>query len=184
MAEVVRDLLRSFYPAYSKQGHLELIDHDCVQLAFACLQGWELHSLSGQSAWAFDHPHSQTLFPSCSSRVFCISVCSWCPFSFHWSLLRKAYLHLLYSTHLVFIPVVKLPHAFPSPGGAVPALSDSYMTDVPNLSSSLCYFTGLVTSCLGGFLICWGAYNPPLPDSAEQREGITSLDLLTRLCLV
>lgn len=50
MVEVVRDIWRSFGPrSLLKQGHLEQIAQNHVQMAFQCLQGWRFHILSGQA---------------------------------------------------------------------------------------------------------------------------------------
>ena len=64
MVEVGRDLWRSFGPTpLLKQGHVEGVAQDCVQMAFEYLQGWRLHNLSGQPVPVLSHPHSEKVFP-------------------------------------------------------------------------------------------------------------------------
>jgi len=56
MGEVGGDLWRSYSPIpLLKQGHLELVAQDHVQVAFDCLQEWRLHNLSGQPVAVFTH---------------------------------------------------------------------------------------------------------------------------------
>jgi len=64
MVEVGKDLWRSSSPTPQlKQGPLEPFAQDYVQSAFELLQGWRLHSLSGQLVPVLDHPHSKKMFP-------------------------------------------------------------------------------------------------------------------------
>jgi len=58
MVEVGSDLWRSSCPALLlKQGHLEQVAHDHVQMAFEYLQRWRLHNLSEQPVPVLGHPH-------------------------------------------------------------------------------------------------------------------------------
>ena len=64
MAEVGRGLWRSPGPmCLLKQGLLEWVTQDHVQMAFEYLQGWRLHSLIGQPLPVLSHPHSKGVFP-------------------------------------------------------------------------------------------------------------------------
>jgi len=45
-----------------KQGHLELIAQDHVQVAFECLQGQRLHIISGQPVLVLSHPRYCEVF--------------------------------------------------------------------------------------------------------------------------
>ena len=63
MAEVRRDLWRSSGPTLLlKQGHLELVAQDYIQMAFEYLQQWRLRNLSGQPMTVLCHPHSKNVF--------------------------------------------------------------------------------------------------------------------------
>jgi len=46
-----------------KQGHVDPAAQEHVQMAFAYLQGWRLHHLSGQPVAVLGHPHSEKVFP-------------------------------------------------------------------------------------------------------------------------
>ena len=46
-----------------KQGLLQLVAQEHVQMAFEHLQGWRLHNLSGQPVPVLGHPHSEKVFP-------------------------------------------------------------------------------------------------------------------------
>lgn len=60
MAEVERDALRSSSPtSLLKQGQLEQVAHDHVQLGFECLHRWRFYNLSRQAVPVFDHPQSK-----------------------------------------------------------------------------------------------------------------------------
>ena len=62
--EVGRDLWRSSRPnPLLKQGHLQLVVQDCVQVASEYLQGRRLHTLLGQPVPVASHPHSFSLCP-------------------------------------------------------------------------------------------------------------------------
>lgn len=64
MVEVGRDLWRSSCPALLlKQGHLEPVAQDHVQMAFEYLQGWRLDNFSGQPVPVLGHPYSEKVFP-------------------------------------------------------------------------------------------------------------------------
>ena len=64
MVEVGRDLWRSSCLApLLKQGHLELVAQDHVQMVFEYLQGGRLHNPSGQPLPALSHPHRKKVFP-------------------------------------------------------------------------------------------------------------------------
>jgi len=59
-----RDLWTSSGPIpLLKQGHLEPVARDHVQVAFEYLQGWRLHSLSLQPVPVLGHPHMDKVFP-------------------------------------------------------------------------------------------------------------------------
>jgi len=45
-----------------KQGHLELISQDRVQMAFEYLQGGRPHNTFGQPVPVLGHPHSKEVF--------------------------------------------------------------------------------------------------------------------------
>uniref|UniRef100_A0A8B9Q4U4 Transmembrane protein 19 n=1 Tax=Apteryx owenii TaxID=8824 RepID=A0A8B9Q4U4_APTOW len=61
--EFGRDLWRSSSPTLLlKQGHLEHVAQDPVQVGFEYLQGWRLHNLSGQPVPVLCHPHSKEVF--------------------------------------------------------------------------------------------------------------------------
>jgi len=45
-----------------KQGHLELLAQDHVQVASEYLQGWRLQRLSGQPVPVLGHPHNEKVF--------------------------------------------------------------------------------------------------------------------------
>ena len=62
MVEVGRELWRSSGPIpLLKQGHLQLVVQDHVQMDVEYLQGWRLHNLSEQSGAVLGHPHSEKL---------------------------------------------------------------------------------------------------------------------------
>jgi len=64
MVQVGRQLYRQSCPTpVLKQGHLEPVVQDSVQLAFKYLQGWRLHNPSGQPLPLLSHPHSEKVFP-------------------------------------------------------------------------------------------------------------------------
>ena len=64
MVEVERDLLKSPAPTHLlKQGHLELVAQDHVQMAFKYLQVWRLDSLPGQPVPVLTHLHSERGLP-------------------------------------------------------------------------------------------------------------------------
>jgi len=46
-----------------KQGHLQPVVQDCIQITFDYLQGWRLHNLPGQPVPLLSHPHSGEVFP-------------------------------------------------------------------------------------------------------------------------
>ena len=63
VVEVGRHLLSSSSPnALLKQGQLQQVAQDYVQSGFEYLQGWRLHSLSGQPVPVFDHPFGKKVF--------------------------------------------------------------------------------------------------------------------------
>lgn len=49
-------------PHCSKQGHLERVAQEHMQLSFEILQGWGFHNNSGQSVSMFDQPYSKKAF--------------------------------------------------------------------------------------------------------------------------
>jgi len=49
-------------PSLLNQGHLQLVAQDSVCMAFKHLQGWRLHSHSGQPVPVLGHPHSENVF--------------------------------------------------------------------------------------------------------------------------
>lgn len=60
MVEVSRDLLRSSGPnTLLKQGHLEMVAQDRVQMASEDLQGLRLHNTSEQPVPVLKHPHNK-----------------------------------------------------------------------------------------------------------------------------
>jgi len=64
MGEFQRDLGRAFCPSpLLKQGQLQPIAQDHLQVAFGYLQGWRLHHLSGQPMPVLSHPHFEEVFP-------------------------------------------------------------------------------------------------------------------------
>ena len=64
MGETGGDLWRSSGPTpVLKQGHLEQVAQDCIQMAFQYLQGWRLHNLSGQPVPVLGHSPSKKVFP-------------------------------------------------------------------------------------------------------------------------
>ena len=86
MAEVGRDLWRSSSPTpLPKQGHLERIAQDCVQMAFEYLQGWRLHKVCGQPVPLLGHPHSEKVFPHVQEEppVFHFVPIASCPVTGH-----------------------------------------------------------------------------------------------------
>jgi len=46
-----------------KQGHLDPIAQNCVQMASEYVQEWRLHSFSGQPVPVLSHPHGEKMFP-------------------------------------------------------------------------------------------------------------------------
>ena len=63
LVEVCRDLSRSCSPTpMLKQGQLEQVAQDHVQLGFEYLHWWRLRSLSGQPMPVFYHPHRKKVF--------------------------------------------------------------------------------------------------------------------------
>ena len=63
LVEVGQDLWTSSGPTpLLRQGHLEPVAQDRVQVAFEYLQGGRLHNLSGQPVPVLSHPHSKTVF--------------------------------------------------------------------------------------------------------------------------
>jgi len=64
MVEVGRDLWRATaLISLLKQGHLELVAQDHVQMASAYLHGYRLHGLSGKPVSMLSHLHSEKVFP-------------------------------------------------------------------------------------------------------------------------
>jgi len=64
MDEIERELCRSSGPTLLlKQGLLLLATQEGVQTAFEYLQGWRLHSLSGQLVPVVGHPYSKKVLP-------------------------------------------------------------------------------------------------------------------------
>lgn len=60
---VARNLQRlSVWIPLLRQGQLELVAQDHVQLSYKCLQGWRLHNPSGQSISMFEHLHNRHFF--------------------------------------------------------------------------------------------------------------------------
>jgi len=70
-----------------KQGHLEPVAQDHVQMAFENLQGWRLHNLLGLPVPVVSH--------LCSEKTSCISVFAHCLWSCHRAPLGSAGLHFL-----------------------------------------------------------------------------------------
>lgn len=63
MAGVKRDLWRSPSPTtLLKQGSLEQVAQNHVQIAFEYLQGWKLQNLPGQHVPMLSHPHTEKVF--------------------------------------------------------------------------------------------------------------------------
>jgi len=63
MVDIGRDLWRSFGPtALLKQGHLEQVAQDHVQMAFEYLQAGRIHNLPGQPLPVLGHPHNKKVF--------------------------------------------------------------------------------------------------------------------------
>lgn len=64
MADVGRELWKSSGPiSLLKQGFLEPVAQDHIQLAFECLQARRLCNLSGQLPPVLRHPHGEKAFP-------------------------------------------------------------------------------------------------------------------------
>jgi len=84
MVEVGEDLWRSSAPTpLCKQGHLEPVVQDRVQMAFENLQRWRLHNLFGQPVPLLGHPHSTQAFLDVQSErpVFPSAPMASCPTS-------------------------------------------------------------------------------------------------------
>ena len=68
--EAGRDLWRSSYPIpLLREGHLEQVAQDRVQMAFKYLQGWRFHNFSGQPVLVLGHPCSKKLFSGFPARA-------------------------------------------------------------------------------------------------------------------
>lgn len=92
--EVEWDLRSSRLTTLSRQGQLQLVSQDCVQLCFEYLQGWTHHDLSGQ-------PVPVTIltvkvFLTFRGNFMCFNSCP-LPLSCHWAPLRGIRLHHLLS---------------------------------------------------------------------------------------
>ena len=73
LVEVGRDLWRSLCPTpLLKQGHLDTVAQDHVQMGSEYLQGWRLHNISGQPIPVLCHLHSKKVF---RRHLLCFSVC-------------------------------------------------------------------------------------------------------------
>lgn len=83
-----------------KQGHLEPVGQDPVQMVCYYLQGGTLHNLPGKPV-----PCSATLTVKKCFLVFrasCVSICAHCLRSHHWAALKRAHLHSLCTLSWVF----------------------------------------------------------------------------------
>jgi len=61
---VGRHIWRSSGPStLLKQGHLEPVAQDHIQMAFEYLQGWKLHNPLGQPVPVFSNPRRKKVFP-------------------------------------------------------------------------------------------------------------------------
>jgi len=80
-----KDLWRPSGPTpLLKQGHLEPVAQDHLQMAFEYPQGWRLHRLSGQPVPGLGHPHSETVFPDIQTSH--VSACVSFLWSWHWAI--------------------------------------------------------------------------------------------------
>lgn len=102
-AEVDTVLWRSSCPnPQLKQGHLQPVAQDCVQISFEYLWGRRLHSLPGWAVAMLGQSQSRKSVFWCSDRASCVLLCACCFLPCHWAYLKSAWLHIL-STFLVFI---------------------------------------------------------------------------------
>ena len=91
MVEVARGLCGSSSPTpLPKQGHLEQIAQDLIQVHFEYLQRRRLHNLSGQPVLMLRHPQSED---SRSDGTSYASVCAHYPLSCHWAPLKRVWPH-------------------------------------------------------------------------------------------
>lgn len=104
MFEVGRHLYKPSSPnTLLKRAQLLQVAQDYAQMGFEYLQAGRPHNLPGKPVPVFGHPHSKKttflIFRICAHRFL---RCEWAP-------LRRAWLCLLYSSHLVFIHINKTP---------------------------------------------------------------------------
>jgi len=95
MVEVERDLWRlSGLTPLLRQGHLDLLVWDHLQVTFEYLQECRLNYLSGQPVPVLIHLHSVS---QCSEGTSCVSVCAHYLLSCYWAPLKRAWFHPLYT---------------------------------------------------------------------------------------
>jgi len=97
MAEVRRHLWRLSNPTpLVKQCHLQQAVQDPMQSSFEYPQSWRVN-LSEKPVPVSDHPHHAKVSFLCLNDISCVSVCAHCLLSSHWTTLRKAWLHPLFT---------------------------------------------------------------------------------------
>jgi len=86
MIEIGRDVWRSSSPAnLLKQGHLEPVVQDCVQMASGYLNGWKPHNFPRQPVPMHSHRHRKEVFPDVQRErpVFQPVLIASCPVTGH-----------------------------------------------------------------------------------------------------
>lgn len=137
------------YPSNVKQGYLEQVAQDHVQMDFECLQSGRIHKLSGQPVSLLSHPHSKRSLSWCLDGTSCLSVCSPLPLVLSLGTAEKS----LAPSSCAHSYMLRSPWAFSSLGWAVLTLSAfPRMWDAPVPSSSLWPFVELspLCPCLSG----------------------------------
>lgn len=81
---------------FLRQGYLEPIAQDYIQMASECLQGWRVQNLPGKSLPVLAHHYSKRV-SWCSEENCCVSVCAHCLWSCYWVSLRRSWCRLLYT---------------------------------------------------------------------------------------
>lgn len=109
MFETGRNLWRSSGPTpFIKQGHLELVSQDHVQMAVEYLQGGRFHHLSGQPVTVLSHLHSKKCFVMFRGNS-CVSDCAPCLVTCHWAPLKRNHLCLLCTFPSGFYKIIAEP---------------------------------------------------------------------------
>lgn len=112
MVQVERDLWRWSCPiTLLRQGHLEPVSQDSVQVALEYLHEWGSCNLPGQPVPVFDHPHSKKVFSDVHTEppVFLFLSIASCPVTgCHWKVSDPVWLA---QSFLVFISTDKVPPA-------------------------------------------------------------------------